>query len=216
MDVEVQHATGGVGKWLRMIVEPFGDDLAVTFVDITDGKVKEEHMESIAASDPLTGVLNRRGFERDASQRLRDSADDATGALLYIDLNEFKIINDNYGHEIGDQLLTIAAKRLLKSLRSCDIVGRPGGDEFVALVPDVTPDVADKLAKRLTSALEEPYQIGSEEHNCAASIGLALYPENANTLTGLMREADLAMYRAKARTRGNDKVRSDDLLEKAM
>ena len=80
----------------------------------------------------------------------------------------------------------------------------------------VAPDVADKLAKRLTSALEEPYLIGSEEHSCAASIGLALYPTNANTLTGLMREADQAMYRAKARTRGNDKVRSDDLLEKAM
>jgi diguanylate cyclase (GGDEF)-like protein len=216
MDVEVQHATGGAAKWLRMIVEPFGEDLAVTFVDITDGKAKEEHMESIAASDPLTGVLNRRGFERDASQRLRDSADDATGALLFIDLNEFKIINDNYGHEIGDQLLTIAAKRLRKSLRSCDIIGRPGGDEFVALVPDVTSEVADKLAKRLTSALEEPYQIDSEEHHCAASIGLALYPENANTLTGLMREADQAMYRAKARTRGSENIRSDDLLEKAM
>ena len=216
IDVEVQHQAGGVGKWLRMIVEPFGGDIAVTFVDITDGKAKEEHMESIAASDPLTGVLNRRGFERDASKRLRDSADDATGALLFIDLNEFKIINDNFGHEVGDQLLTIAAKRLIKSLRSCDIIGRPGGDEFVALVPDVTPEIADKLAKRLTIALEETYRIGSKKHECAASIGLALYPHNANTLTGLMREADQAMYRAKARTRGNGKTRSDDLLEKAM
>jgi diguanylate cyclase (GGDEF)-like protein len=216
VDVEVQHQADGIDKWLRMIVEPFGEDIAVTFVDITDGKAKEEHMESIAASDPLTGVLNRRGFERDASKRLRDSADDATGALLFIDLNEFKIINDNFGHEVGDQLLTIAAKRLLKSLRSCDIIGRPGGDEFVALVPDVTPEVADKLAKRLTSALEETYVIGSTKHECAASIGLALYPKNANTLTGLMREADQAMYRAKARTRGSGKVRSADLLEKAM
>ena len=83
-------------------------------------------------------------------------------------------------------------------------------------MPDVTPEVADKLAKRLTGALEEPYQIGSTEHHCAASIGLALYPKNANTLTGLMREADQAMYRAKARVRGADKVHSDDLLEKAM
>lgn len=146
MDTEVQHVSGTVDKWLRMIVEPFGGDIAITFVDITAGKAKEEHMESIARSDPLTGVLNRRGFERDASQRLTDSADEATGALLFIDLNDFKIINDNFGHEIGDQLLTIAAKRLRKSLRSCDIIGRPGGDEFVALVPDVTAEVADKLA----------------------------------------------------------------------
>jgi diguanylate cyclase (GGDEF)-like protein/PAS domain S-box-containing protein len=216
IDVEVRHEANGVGKWLRMITEPFGDDIAVTFVDLTDGKAREQQMESIAASDPLTGVLNRRGFERNASRRLRDSADEATGALLFIDLNEFKVINDSYGHEVGDQLLTIAAKRLTKSLRSCDIIGRPGGDEFVALVPDVVPDVADKLAKRLTIALEEPYQIGSIEHHCAASIGLALYPKNANTLTGLMREADQAMYRAKARTRGASIVRSDDLLERAM
>jgi diguanylate cyclase (GGDEF)-like protein len=216
MDTEVRHASDNGGKWLRMIVEPFGGDIAVTFVDITDGKVKVEHMESIARSDPLTGVLNRRGFEREASKRLTESADDATGALLYIDLNDFKVINDNFGHAIGDQLLTIAAKRLRTSLRSCDIIGRPGGDEFVALVPDVTLEVADKLAKRLTTALEELYLIGADKHKCAASIGLALYPKNANTLTGLMREADQAMYRAKARCRGVSDLRSDDLLEKAM
>ena len=173
-------------------------------------------MESMASSDPLTGVLNRRGFERDASRRLSESADDATGALLFIDLNEFKVINDSYGHEFGDQLLTIAAQRLKKSLRSCDIIGRPGGDEFVALVPDVDHEVAAKLAERLTVALEEPYLIGAEKLKCTASIGLALYPENANTLTGLLREADQAMYRAKARCRGASDVKSADLLEKAV
>jgi len=216
IDVEVNHVSGGVSKWLRMICEPFGTDIAMTFVDITDGKAKEQHMASIARSDPLTGVLNRRGFERDASKRLTDSADDATGALLFIDLNEFKQINDSHGHEVGDQLLTIASKRLRKSLRSCDIIGRPGGDEFVALVPDVTPEVADKLANRLATALEEEYLIDDEKLHCAASIGLALYPKNANTLTGLMREADQAMYRAKARCRGVTNIRSADLLEKAM
>jgi len=216
LDVEVHHQSDGSNKWLRMICEPFGTDIALTLVDITDGKAKELHMESMALSDPLTGVLNRRGFERDASQRLTESADDATGALLFIDLNDFKIINDSHGHEIGDQLLTIAAKRLRKSLRSCDIIGRPGGDEFVALVPDVAPDIADTLANRLTNALEEPYVIGEDRLQCAASIGLALYPKNANTLTGLMREADQAMYRAKARCRGVSNIQSADLLEKAM
>ena len=184
LDVEVRHRRKGAGRWLRMICEPVGDDIAVTFVDITDGKAKERQMESIATSDPLTGVLNRRGFERDAARRLTESADDATGALLFIDLNDFKQINDKFGHEIGDQLLTIASERLRKSLRSCDIIGRPGGDEFVALVPDVDDSVADKLATRLTNALEEPYLIGRKKLQCAASIGLALYPKNANTLTG--------------------------------
>jgi diguanylate cyclase (GGDEF)-like protein len=216
MDVEVLQDNGDTLRFLRMICEPVGDDIAATFIDVTDSKAKERQMESIAWSDPLTGVLNRRGFERDATQRLTDSADDATGALLFIDLNEFKDINDRYGHVVGDQLLTIAAQRLRKSLRSQDIIGRPGGDEFVALVPDVSATVADSLAHRLAKALEAPYNIGSETMSCAASIGLALYPANASTLTGLLREADQAMYRAKARTRGAGELRHDDLLEKAI
>ncbi len=216
LDVEVRQQAKGLARWLRVICEPVGDDYAATFVDITDSKAKERQMESIATSDPLTGVLNRRGFERDAAHRLTESADDATGALLFIDLNEFKGINDEFGHDAGDQLLKIAAERLKKSLRSCDIIGRPGGDEFVALVPDVDAEVADKLAKRLTKALEEPYKVDRQKLTCAASIGLALYPDNANTLTGLLREADQAMYRAKARCRGVTEIRGEDLLEKAM
>lgn len=216
LDVEIRHRRLGAARWLRMICEPVGEDIAATFVDITDGKAKERKMESIATSDPLTGVLNRRGFERDASRRLTESADDATGALLFIDLNDFKQINDEFGHEVGDRLLTIASERLKKSLRSCDIIGRPGGDEFVALVPDVGSDVAGTLATRLTEALEEPYLIGREKLRCPASIGLALYPKNANTLTGLLREADQAMYRAKERCRGVIKIRRRDLLEKAV
>jgi diguanylate cyclase (GGDEF)-like protein len=216
MDTEVNHASRGANKWLRLICQPFGTDIALTFVDITDGKAKEEQMESIARSDPLTGVLNRRGFERDASQRLIDSEDDATGALLFIDLDDFKMINDNCGHEVGDQILVIAAQRLCKSLRSCDIIGRPGGDEFVALVPDVTAAVAGRLAKRLATALSEPYLVGKDTLDCPSSIGLALYPHNASTLTGLMREADQAMYRAKERCRDDKKIRSADRLEKAM
>jgi diguanylate cyclase (GGDEF)-like protein len=100
-------------------------------------------------------------------------------------------------------------------LRSCDIIGRPGGDEFVALVPDVTGGVAEKLAHRLTRSLEQPYLIGPGTLKCSASIGLALYPANANTLTGLMRAADQAMYRAKARARGETDV-DTGLLEKAI
>jgi diguanylate cyclase (GGDEF)-like protein len=216
LDIEVRQQSGGPARWLRVICEPVGDDYAATFVDITDRKAKERQMESIATSDPLTGVLNRRGFERDATDRLTESEDDATGALLFIDLNEFKAINDKFGHEVGDQLLKVAAERLRQSLRSCDIIGRPGGDEFVALVPDVDAEVADQLAKRLATALEQPYNIERQRLICAASIGLALYPENASTLTGLLRAADQAMYRAKARCRGVNKISGADLLEKAI
>lgn len=216
IDSETRVEFDRSNKWLRVIGEPVGDGVALTFVDITDRKAKEMQMESIALSDPLTGVLNRRGFERDATRRLSASDDAATGALLFIDLNEFKQINDKYGHEVGDELLTIAAERLRTSLRSCDIIGRPGGDEFVALVPDVKASIAEKLATRLTTCLEEPYLIGSRKLDCAASIGLALYPDHANTLTGLLRAADAAMYRAKARCRGADNISDTDLLEKAV
>ena len=215
IDTECRVGLASTMKWLRVIGEPVGDDVAVTFVDVTDRKAKEIQMESIAWSDPLTGVLNRRGFEHDAAKRLADSDDNATGALLFIDLNEFKQINDRCGHEVGDKLLTIAAERLRTSLRRHDIIGRPGGDEFVALVPDVQGKVAEKLAARLTRRLEEPYVVGSETLHCAASIGLALYPEHANTLTGLLRAADQAMYRAKARCRGVTNISDRDLLEKA-
>ncbi|MDH3439819.1 MAG: diguanylate cyclase [Gammaproteobacteria bacterium] len=215
MDAEAPVAARGETKWLRIISEPVGEDVAMTFIDVSDTKAKEEKMESIARSDPLTGVLNRRGFERDAARRLTESADDATGALLFIDLNDFKKVNDLHGHQVGDQLLKISAERLQKSLRSHDIIGRPGGDEFVALVPDVRPDVAEKLAARLTRTLEQAYRINGEDLHCAASIGFALYPEHANTLTGLMRAADAAMYRAKARCRGVENISGTDLLEKA-
>ena len=216
LEVEVRQAVSGEYRWLRMICEPMGDDIATTFVDVTDTKEKEKKMESIATSDPLTGVLNRRGFETQAAERLSASNDDATGALLFIDLDDFKQINDEYGHEVGDQLLCIAAQRLQKSLRSCDIIGRPGGDEFVALVPDVDADIASNLASRLTRGLETPYLVGDETLTCAASIGLALYPKNASTLTGLLREADQAMYRAKARCRGVSDSHGEDRLEKAI
>ena len=216
LEIEVKLANRGVTRWLRLICEPMGDDIAATFVDITDTKAKERKMESIATSDPLTGVLNRRGFEQKAAERLSASDDNATGALLFIDLNDFKQINDRFGHEVGDELLRVAAERLHKGLRSCDIIGRPGGDEFVALVPDVDADVADHLAVRLTKALEDPYLVGDKMLRCAAAIGLALYPANASTLTGLLREADRAMYRAKARCRDVTDIRGNDLLEKAM
>jgi len=215
IDTEVRVGTDSSQEWLRLIGEPVGDDVAVSLFDMTARKAREIHMESIAWLDPLTGVLNRRGFERDATKRLSNSDDNATGALLYIDLNDFKQINDKCGHEVGDQILTIAAERLQTSLRTHDIIGRPGGDEFVALVSNVTPEFAETLAARLTKRLEEPYIVGAETLPCAASIGLALYPEHASTLTGLLRAADEAMYRAKARCRGVSDVSDIDLLEKA-
>jgi len=216
IDTEARVGSKSTGKWMRVIGEPVGDDVAITFMDITDKKAKEIQMESYAWSDPLTGVLNRRGFERDAAERLAASEDDATGALLFIDLNEFKKVNDKWGHQIGDQLLTIAAERLRSGLRSCDIIGRLGGDEFVALVPDVNEATAEKLAERLTEALGERYLLDEQKLTCPASIGLALYPGHASTLTGLLRAADQAMYSAKEHYRDTGETGLIKFLDQAM
>jgi diguanylate cyclase (GGDEF)-like protein len=202
-------------RCLQLICEPVGWDIAVTLIDITDRKAREEQMESIALSDPLTGALNRRGFEDRASARLLVSDDLAEGALLFVDLNGFKKINDDFGHETGDELLKHVTARLKKRLRPSDIIARLGGDEFVALVPDADAEVAAALAERLAESLAEPYQIAGETLHCPASIGLALYPENSNTLTGLLRSADQAMYRAKARCRATAAPQPAAMLEKA-
>ena len=101
-------------------------------------------------------------------------------------------------------------------MRSCDIIGRLGGDEFAALVPDVDENTAGRLAERLTQSLQAEYLIGERKLTCPASIGLALYPEHASTLTGLLRAADEAMYRAKARYRGLGETGQMNLLEKAI
>jgi diguanylate cyclase (GGDEF)-like protein len=216
LDVDVKQHAIGEGRWLRMICEPVGRDFAVTFVATTHRKEKELQMETIATLDALTGVLNRRGFESKATRRLAEAGDESFGALLFVDLNGFKQINDRNGHEAGDEMLRIAAKRLGKALRGDDIIGRPGGDEFVALVPDVDAAIAEHLAVRLSAALDQPYIVADQSLHCPASIGLALYPQNATTLTGLLREADQAMYRAKARTRGLGQTNANDLLEKAL
>ncbi|MGB5510740.1 MAG: GGDEF domain-containing protein, partial [Woeseiaceae bacterium] len=216
LDIDVMQSDSGDGRWLRMICEPVGQDYAVTFVETTHRKAIEMEMETNAAVDSLTGVLNRRGFESRATKRLAKGGDEGYGALLFVDLNGFKQVNDQHGHNAGDEILKLVAQRLGKALRSGDIIGRPGGDEFVALVPDVDEVIAEKLAIRLTEALDQPYVIGGRTLHCPASIGLSLYPKNATTLTGLLREADQAMYRAKARTRDTGRTGSKDLLEKAV
>ncbi|MBT8087891.1 MAG: diguanylate cyclase [Gammaproteobacteria bacterium] len=215
LDVDVQQSGQGDGRWLRMICEPVGKDIAMTFVETTDRKAKELQMETIATIDPLTGILNRRGFDTSAEQRLADCCDDDCGALLFIDLNGFKQINDQFGHEVGDEILRRAAKRLDKALRGDDIIGRPGGDEFVAMVPDVDDIIAENLAMRLTEALAKPYSIGGHSLDCPSSIGLAMYPKNGITLTELMKKADQAMYRAKARAHSIEETGTNELLEKA-
>ena len=180
--------------WLRIVGEPVGDDFSVTLVDITQRKHNEHKMLADALRDPLTGVLNRRGFEKEAAAKIRNSAE---GAVLYLDLNQFKSINDRFGHQAGDALLKAFGHRLEFCLRPEDVLGRLGGDEFAIVLPDVSVDDAKHIAERLVGTAAEAYIIQGQEIKCTASVGISLMPRHGQELWHLISVADQAMYNAK-------------------
>lgn len=185
---------GGQG-WLRVIGEPVGDDFSVTVVDITQRKRNEHKMLEDALRDPLTGVLNRRGFEKEAATGIRNTD---RGAVLYLDLNHFKSINDRFGHQAGDALLKAFGHRLEFCLRPEDVLGRLGGDEFAIVLPGVSVEDAKHIAERLVITASEAYIIQGEEIKCAASVGISLMPQHGEELWHLISVADQAMYKSKS------------------
>lgn len=181
--------------WLRVVGEPVGTDFSVTLIDITQRKRNEDKMLADALRDPLTGVLNRRGFEQEAGLRV---AGCKQGAVLYLDLNQFKSINDRFGHPAGDALLKAFGHRLGFCLRPEDILARLGGDEFAIVLPDVGVDDAKHVAARLVDTAAEAYIIQGQEILCTASVGISLLPLHGTDLWQLVSVADRAMYNVKA------------------
>jgi len=175
-----------------------------SFLDITQRKEAEEQIEFLAYFDPLTQLPNRRLLNERLQKLLAASGRHRRyGALLFIDLDNFKTLNDTMGHAVGDSLLIQVAQRLRQSVRAGDSVARLGGDEFVVLLEELSPDIHDAIAQirraaeHMLESLGRPYALGEITHHCTASIGAVPFRDIGDSIEGLLKAADMAMYKAK-------------------
>ncbi|MDO8207287.1 MAG: EAL domain-containing protein [Gallionella sp.] len=175
-----------------------------THIDITERKAAEEEIKNLAFYDPLTALPNRRLLMVRLKQALASSARNGReGALLFIDLDNFKTLNDTLGHDFGDLLLQQVARRLESCIREGDTVARLGGDEFVVMLEDLSGHTLEASAltqavgEKILATLGRPYQLASHEYRGTPSIGAALFNHDQQTIPELLKKADIAMYQAK-------------------
>jgi diguanylate cyclase (GGDEF)-like protein len=183
--------------------------MVITYRDITGVRRAQAEIETLAFYDPLTGLPNRRLLlDRLGQATERAQRSGQLGALLFLDLDQFKNINDTLGHETGDALLQQVAHRLRDGVRAADTVARLGGDEFVIMLSDLSgasveaAAQAQRVAEKLLEGLQQPYVLGGYTHQTTASLGATLFGQAPQAAAELLRQADIAMYQVKAR-RGN-------------
>lgn len=174
---------------------------------------KTQALHKLAFYDPLTKLCNRRLFnDLLARMAAANERTDSKLALLYLDLDDFKRINDSFGHENGDQLLKVIGQRLTSTVRKSDIVARIGGDEFCVLLPSINGrDAAAQIAEKILDVVEKPIKLGSHSVRITPSIGITLAPDDGSDATQLLKNADIAMYSAKENSRDNYQFFEDKL-----
>ena len=170
-----------------------------TIRDISERKRFESQLVHVANHDPLTGLFNRRRFDEEVERHLSEAQRyDLHGVLLFMDLDQFKDVNDSRGHRAGDELLSGLARLLQERLRATDVVARLGGDEFAVLLPHTDAEQAQDVAADLLDAIRsQTFVVGGSPLRITASVGMALFPDHAVVAGELLSRADLAMYRAK-------------------
>ncbi|MGE5522158.1 MAG: EAL domain-containing protein, partial [Rhodospirillaceae bacterium] len=205
---------------ISAVKNPSGDatHYVGVFNDMSTFKAYEERLEYLAHHDTLTGLPNRTLLE-DRVEAAIGAAQRAGHriALLFVDLDRFKLINDTLGHAIGDEMLVAVAKRLTACLRATDTVSRHGGDEFLILLPDLQRmDDAARIAEKVLEELSRRYSVGAHQLATSVSIGIAVYPENGTNMADLLRNADAAMYAAKELGRKRFQFYSDSMNARAV
>lgn len=166
--------------------------------EIRGRKYDRERIYWLAHYDSLTGLPNRTLLAQRSRQAIRSAQESSAPlAVLFLDLDHFKHINDSLGHRVGDSLLVLIAQRLLATVREYDTVARLGGDEFVLLLPGANARGAERVAGKVAQAFERPFQVGPHELTLACSVGVALYPHDGADFEALVQSADMAMYGAK-------------------
>jgi diguanylate cyclase (GGDEF)-like protein/PAS domain S-box-containing protein len=188
------------GRWIQVVNEPLADGgWVATHEDITERRRAEERIVHLAHYDALTDLPNRALFHERLKRELPHAAAERQLAVLYIDIDEFKSVNDSLGHMIGDELLKSVAASLAGCARETDFVARLGGDEFAVVLTGVQDsDDVMKLVSRIFAAIRAPYQCLGHQVTADASIGIALAPQDGTDLDRILKNADLAMYAAKA------------------
>lgn len=184
----------------------YQDKWAILFIfrDITERKMSQQRLEYLAHFDALTGLPNRTlFFDRLNQALLHADRYQLIFALLFLDLDHFKEINDTLGHDVGDLLLQSATDRIRQCVRSCDTVARMGGDEFTIILTRVNEaENAIMIAEKIVEQLHIPFDLKGNECSIGASIGISIFPRDGNTAESLLKASDMAMYEAKNKGRG--------------
>ena len=203
---------GAMPHEFKLSLCALGDDLWLATFQVSNGQCSAEVSAVAALRDPVTDLPNRRAFDICLATALASAAPEAV--VLLVDLDRFKHVNDTLGHPIGDGLLCLVAKRLRSLVRTADFVARFGGDEFAVVLSPV-PGGATDLARRIVDVLGRPYLIDGHLVTVGASVGIASAPQHGQSVPGLVRCADLALYAAKAAGRGVFRVFEPELDQRA-